>query len=305
MESDRKLALIARQTVNAFIIIDSEEKIIWFNSAFTRITEYEPDEVKGRRLGSFFQGKDTNPATLQYLRQHIKDKEPFDCEIIKYSKSGRKYWMHIQGQPLMDENGNCDRFFAIETDITEKVLLENKLVEERLTRQKEITDAVLTAQENERADIGRELHDNLNQILTAAKLNIEIAKTNEKNRDLCLEKSHGYIVNVMEEIRRISKSLATPGMVMGLFDSIKILLDDLIIINPIKIKFFKDGIDEEDLDEKLQVNIFRIVQEQLNNILKHAKASHATIDLRRQANEIILLISDDGVGWDTSARRKG
>jgi PAS domain S-box-containing protein len=306
LESEKKLSLIARQTVNAVIITDLEEKITWVNDAFTQITEYEPDEVIGRKPGDFLQGRETDPATIQFIRKKIKAKEQFECEILNYSKTGRKYWMHVQGQPILDANGNCERFFAIQTDITERVLLEKKLVEERHTKQKEITDAVLTAQENERAEIGKELHDDLNQILGATKLYIEMAKTDEVNREMCLEKSSEYITKVIEEIRRISKTMTIPGtQAMGLFDCIKILLDDLTIIHPIKIRFHGNGINEDELNQKLQLNIFRIVQEQVNNILKHSKATDATIDLRRKGNEIILLISDNGMGCDIAEKIKG
>jgi PAS domain S-box-containing protein len=299
MKKKKKLSLIARQTVNAVIITDSEQKITWVNSAFTHITEYQPEEVIGRKPGTFLQGKETDPLTVQYLREKIKAKEPFDCEIINYSKSGRKYWMHIQGQPLLDENGNIQRYFAMETDVTEKILLERKLVQERLTRQIEISSAVLKAQENERENIGKELHDNLNQILGAAKLYIEMARTDEENREMFLGKSSRYILKVIDEIRKISKTLATPGThVMGLSSSIKVLLDDMIMVHPIKIEFQQEGIDEEKIDKKLQLDIFRIVQEQLNNILKHSKATHASIHLTRQEDEIDLLISDNGEGCD-------
>jgi signal transduction histidine kinase len=94
-------------------------------------------------------------------------------------------------------------------------------------------------------------------------------------------------------------------MVMGLVDSINNLIDDLKVIHLIKIEFHEEGINEEHLDEKIQLNIFRIVQEQLNNILKHAKATKATIHLTRNANEIILLISDNGQGFDILKERKG
>ena len=182
---------------------------------------------------------------------------------------------------------------------------EKKLVQEGLTRQKAMTHAALVAQESERAKIGKELHDNLNQILGAAKLYIEMAKTDDENREMCLEKSSGFIVNVIEEIRRISKTLSTPGMIMGLLESIKILLDDLITVHAIKIEFQEEGITEEDLDEKLQLTIFRIVQEQLTNILKHANATCATIHLTRQGNEIVLLISDNGNGCNILKEEKG
>lgn len=77
------------------------------------------------------------------------------------------------------------------------------------------------------------------------------------------------------------------------------------MLHTIKIEFRRGGIDEEDLDERLQLTIFRIVQEQLNNVLKHAKATHATINLSRKGNKILLVISDDGEGSNILEAEKG
>ena len=77
------------------------------------------------------------------------------------------------------------------------------------------------------------------------------------------------------------------------------------MIDAIKIEFQEVDVNEEDLDERLQLTIFRIVQEQLNNILKHAKATHAAINLTRQGNEITLLISDNGEGHNVLEEEKG
>jgi signal transduction histidine kinase len=110
-----------------------------------------------------------------------------------------------------------------------------------------------------------------------------------------IDKSCDFIEDVIVKVRQIAKNLVIPGIhIIGLFDNIKNLLHDLVPVNPIKIKFYTDSINEKDLDENLQVTIFRIVQEQVNNILKHASATQATIHLSRQVNEIILLISDNG-----------
>jgi PAS domain S-box-containing protein len=225
---------------------------------------------------------------------------------------GSYAYVHDRAHIIYDADKVASRMIGATQDITvrksaEIKLLESerKLAQERLTKQKEVTYAVLAAQENERSEIGKELHDNLNQILGAAKLYIEMAKTDEENREMCLEKSSGFIVNVIEEIRKISKTLSTPGMHMGLFDSIKILLDDLIVLHAIKIEFQGGGIEEKDLDERLQLTIFRIVQEQLNNVLKHAKATHAIINLSRKGNKIFLVISDDGEGSNISEAEKG
>jgi PAS domain S-box-containing protein len=230
---------------------------------------------------------------------------------FQYADGGYAY-VHDRAHIVYDADGVACRMIGATQDITARKSVELKLMEserrlvrERLTRQKAMIHAALVAQENERSEIGKELHDNLNQILGAAKLYIEMAKTDDENREMCLEKSSGFIVNVIEEIRRISKTLSTPGMIMGLFDSIEILLDDLIAVHAIKIEFQHDGINDVEFDERLQLTIFRIVQEQLNNILKHANASSATISLTKQGNEIILFISDNGDGCNILEEVKG
>ena len=305
LESERKLALIARQMVNAVIITDAEDRITWVNQAFTRFSEYEEDEVMGKKPTDFLYGQEADPETMEYLKKTIKERHPFNCEISSFSKSGRKFWMHLQGQPLINEKGNFERYFTIATDITDKALLEKKLVQERKSKQREITDAVMTAHENERANIGKELHDNLNQILGATKLYIELARKDETKREMALEKSSGYIVKVIEEIRKISKTLSPPGKLLGLFDNIRGIVEDCRDVNSMKMSFTHETINEDDLNDKLQLAIFRIVQEQTNNIVKHAKATVASIHLSRVANDIILLIIDNGIGCDINKANKG
>jgi len=304
LESERKLSLIAKQTTNALIITDEEEKITWVNSAFTWITGYTIEEAIGKKPGGFLQGKETDEATVKYLRKRIKGKQTFDCEIINYNKAGSKYWVHIQGQPILDEKGVSKKYFAIGTDITEKVLSENKLASERQSKQREITGAAIEAHENERLNISNELQENINQVLGATKLYIEMAKEDKKNKKMYLEKSSELVLNVIGEMRRIFKTLASPNTIISLAESIENLLQDLMAINPIKIKLNVKGI-EKPLDEKLELHIYRIIQEQLNNILKHANATYASISLTKRLNEIILLISDDGNGYDILKEKKG
>ena len=218
----------------------------------------------------------------------------------RFKKADGDYaYVHDRGHIIYDENYKASRMIGATRDITQNILLENKLVQERQTRQREITSAVITAQEAERAHIGRELHDNLGQILAVAKLYVQMAKRLENKSEMYLDKSCHLIVKVMEEIRKISKALVIPDInIIGVIDNIKNLLHDLSIAHPIQIEFLNEGIDEEALDQKMQVTIFRIIQEQLNNILKHADATNATISLGRHENKIILLVSDNGKGCD-------
>jgi len=149
-ESEKKLSLITKQTVNAIIITDSDEKITWVNDAFIQITGYKLEEVTGRKPEDFLYGKETDPSTVQYLKQKKREQLPSDCEIVNYTKSGHKFWIHVQGQPLLNKNEKDPQYFTVETDITEKVLQKNILEQEISTKQKESTSAVLTAQEKER-----------------------------------------------------------------------------------------------------------------------------------------------------------
>jgi len=300
------LSLIAKETSNAVFIADEDGKISWVNEAFTKITEYALPEIVGKE-SSILLGPESDPKTVEYLTQKIKYKEPFDCDIINYSKSGRKYWVHMVGQCVHDENENCIKYFSIQTDISEKVHMREKMSEENLKKHKEITEAVISARENERQEIGKELHDNINQILSATKLCIELAKSSDaRNRKSLLTKSTSNIKLAIEEIRKLSKNLETQSIAdLGLCGSIRMLLEDVMMANSIKFEFVHHELSEDALTENLKLNIYRIVQEQLNNIIKHSRATHGTIYLDGNENEVELLISDDGQGFDINSHKTG
>lgn len=112
------LSSIADVNINAVIIYDKHGKIEWVNNSFEKITGYKLDEVIGKSPGSILQGEETCQDTLKYIRDQIKAGESFNCEILNYSKSKRKYWIRIQGQPLKDKNGKLTKYFAIQEDIS-------------------------------------------------------------------------------------------------------------------------------------------------------------------------------------------
>lgn len=114
-----RLSLIVQETMSAVIITDAKGKIDWVNKAFEEISGYKLSEVKGEKPGTFLQGEETNSETIAYMRQQIKNKKPFTCEIYNYDKQGIGYWLRIKGQPVFDKYGKFTNFFAIEEDITE------------------------------------------------------------------------------------------------------------------------------------------------------------------------------------------
>jgi PAS domain S-box-containing protein len=279
----------------------------WIDGGHKKLFGY--DIVNATVSQSFWESRlhpDDKAYVLKGLLRIIASGSPCRWEEeYRFKKASGEYaFVHDRGHIIYQEE-KAVRLVGATQDVSARKLLEKQLSKERLTRHKDLADAVLTAQESERSAIGAELHDNLNQILGASKMYIEIAKVDEECRSECLEKASGYIVDVIESIRKISKSLAAPGMVMDLLESIEILVEDLAIIHPIKIELQASGIDSGGLDKKLLLDIFRIVQEQMNNIVKHARATNAIINLSKQANTIVLLISDNGQGYDMQERKKG
>ncbi|MEL7147143.1 MAG: PAS domain-containing protein, partial [Bacteroidota bacterium] len=117
-ESFRNLSLVASKTDNAVIITDRYGYIEWVNNGFEKLTEYQLEEVLGKKPGDLLQGPDTRREDILALSQGIKAQKPFKQEIYNYSKSGEGYWLSISITPVFDQKGTVEKFIAIETDIT-------------------------------------------------------------------------------------------------------------------------------------------------------------------------------------------
>ncbi|MEI6666742.1 MAG: GAF domain-containing protein [Acidobacteriota bacterium] len=123
----RKLAMIAARTDNGVILTDALGRIEWINEGFTRITEFAPADVIGWTPGALLQGPDTDAETAAYMRRKISAGEGFSAEVVNYSKSGRKYWIEIEGQPIHDSAGHLTNYMAVESDITVRKRAEQRL----------------------------------------------------------------------------------------------------------------------------------------------------------------------------------
>lgn len=199
-----------------------------------------------------------------------------------------------------------DAILVLGIDVTDKTLLEKKLERERKRKQKEISEAILAAQEAERADLGKELHDNINQVLTTTRLYLEYALAKKGDQDTLLKESHTYISKAIKEIRHLSRTLLPPTLGdISLKQSFEELFKNINGLNGIDLKLAYSLPDEKDIHPNISLNIFRIVQEQLNNILKHSNAAHVNISLRQEKKQIRLRMTDDGIGFDTQKTTPG
>ena len=123
----RRLKLFASRTDNAMIVTDARWRIEWVNEGFTRITGYQPDEVRGQVAGAFLQGPETNRGTLAFIRQRLRAGEKVQTEILNYSKSGRKYWVAIEIQPILGDDGEIVNFLSVQSDVTDRKRAERRM----------------------------------------------------------------------------------------------------------------------------------------------------------------------------------
>lgn len=125
-EKMKVLSQIAEDNINAVVIADAEGKITWVNKSFLEMTGYTIEESIGKKPGHLLQGPETDQKTVNYLRNQIAKGEPFNAEILNYSKHGTKYWLRVQGQPIKNESGKVTGFFALEEDITREKETESR-----------------------------------------------------------------------------------------------------------------------------------------------------------------------------------
>lgn len=199
-----------------------------------------------------------------------------------------------------------DSYLIVANDITEKVRLRHQLMEEKIFRQREIMRAAIDAQEKEREEIGRELHDNVTQILTTARLCLSCVEDNNQQPDAMVLRTSDIIAGAIEEIRKLSKSMTQAyHKEIGLQLSIEDLAESIRLATKFQIMLEFSLPDEQHLDDKLKMTIFRIAQEQLNNILKHASATQVTISVTQTEDTVQLYITDNGKGFNMQEKRNG
>lgn len=213
-------------------------------------------------------------------------------------------WISINTEPIYYSinREKPDAVVASFIDITqvkkdkEEILRNQRLYIEAT---KAVAQAVVDAQEKERAEIGYELHDNVNQILSTARVFLDLAKNDESQRLNLIAKSGLNISNAVNEIRRISRSLVPASLSdLGLILSIEDLIENIKLTKSIKVEFYHSGDIETSVFEQGKLMLFRIIQEQVTNVLKHADASQLVIELIADSTSISLSITDNGKGFD-------
>lgn len=183
-----------------------------------------------------------------------------------------------------------------------------KDISSRVEEEMRVSKAIIDTQEKERQYIGAELHDNVNQVLASSLLVLGMIKNEKMNKKDTLEfieTGKGYINSAIEELRKLSHELAPASFDNStLKDAFENLFQSFNLNNRFKIKF---SFDEKcnTVSDNIQINLYRILQEQMKNIVKYADANKIEISLILSGGIIAMRISDNGKGFNVKTAKNG
>ncbi len=290
-ESELKLRSLIEQSIQGIALIDSAGKITAWNHAMEMITESPASEMIGKDakgLRRLLGVAGPSSRVESFTREFKREISP---------ASGKRELLLVNQLPISLPDGFIYAIFVQE--ITELTVAEEKLKESR-SNLRNLAVHLLSAREEERKKVAQEIHDELGQVLTALKMDLRwLEKRLDTSQPLLLEKMRGMIGltdQTIQRVQRISSELR-PRMLddLGLAASIEWLGADFSRRTGIRCKVVVD-VTESRIGGNSATAIYRIVQEALTNISRHASASRVSVLLREVAERLEVLIRDDGIG---------
>lgn len=281
-------------------------EIKWSDEIF-RIYGYEPGQIKAGHDIILHHVHPVDRALFQKaMYSLLKEHDTYASEMRIIDKIGRHKFIYFKIMVKRNNGGQLTRLIGFMQDVTEKRKLEKELAEQQLRQQKLITEVTIDAQEKERNELGRELHDNINQVLATVKMYLNLAKEKTDKKDELILRSSNNINYAIEEIRKLSKSLVAPSLGdVGLVAALQDLIEETNLGNDLQVQLNTELTHEKKIDKTMELMLYRIAQEQLNNIRKYAKAQNVTITIKTDDKNVFFSIADDGVGFDTTQKVHG
>lgn len=290
-ESEQRYSDLFNFSSEAKILFEFESKnILQVNNAAINRYEYSEDELLASSIERLFVKKEFN----NYLQKVEENKK--SSEHVHITKNGKKIHVEITSSELEINKKRCVLISC--NDITEKIQF-----------QKYVNETIIKTQEDERYEIGAELHDNVCQILATSQIYLSILseKLKEEENTDCFNKVNTLIQKSLNEIRNISHQMAPAFFEDSkLSETLPILLENFNAENLMNVNVeFDAEVENLVLNEHLHLNLFRILQEQLANIRKYSKANNVNIQINNCFDFICMKIEDDGIGFNKGNVKKG
>lgn len=295
IESEQKFRILVEHSLVGVVIL-REEKFIYVNPAFENISGYSADELlHGMTLNELIHTDDLERIAESYNKR--MDEGQFTAHyILKAIRKGGAL-RHIEIIISTIIYNDKPAIIGTAIDISDRIREETRLGK-----------AVTDAQEKERIQIGMELHDNVKQLLAGSLLFLDLVSKNPDDKSQVSEflgNVKAYVREAIDELRRLSHQLA-PSLESGtsLADKLSELINNMNAGGKLKVTVTMDT-SYEHINKDIQLNCYRIVQEQFSNIIKYAEASRVEIIIEHDEKNILMSIKDDGIGFDPRPKKTG
>lgn len=277
-----------------------------YSDRYCQLLSYKPGELaRGYHAWIAQVHAEDRNEVVEKLRAHLETRAPYDVECRVREKSGSYRWFRVRGQAAYGDGRVAMRMVKTLRDIDERKQLELE-AERNRNRLQELTARLLELQEAERTQIARELHDEIAQVLTAIKLNLQGVGRGIGNPLLVarLSESTEMIDELSSHVRNLSRLIRPPQLdALGLRSALAWHVENRLrnagvvahlICDPLLVRLRPD----------LETACFRIVQEALTNVVRHAAATDVSVEVRRYDNSVQVNIRDNGIGFDLVAVRE-
>jgi PAS domain S-box-containing protein len=290
---------IVNNASEAIISVDEASTIVLANPSAASMFLSSSAEMKGQPLSKFMHapaGASGAPPNWFRATGGRAGRRGTDCAATGVRANGQLF--PLEGSISTSYRSGQPIYTIILRDVTERHMVQQKLARSR-DQLRQLSAALQTIREEERAYIARELHDDLGQILASLRMDLTLLQQADGNTPDTLRLMNGMENNLLTAItslRRIATNLRPRALDEGgLYFALQGLRDDFVERHGIPAALYADEA-ELRLDDAASTAIFRIVQEALTNIARHADASNVTMNLYRLNHELLIQIRDDGRG---------
>jgi PAS domain S-box-containing protein len=280
----------------------------YISDRFYEYTGAVPGSANGMGWMEYVLADDREKATTEWNRC-VESGANYEAEYRMRSRDDLYRWFRARAVPIRDQKGEVIRWYGTCSDIHDSKLLEQsmresatkleKMVDERTAELRELSVRLMTMQDQEHRRIARELHDGLGQELAVAKIVLDSALQHEvipSTKGACAE-AISIIDRAIQQVRSMSHLLHPPLLdEVGLVSAITWYVDGLTERSGIQTSLHVEPQDFPRLAPDLETAIFRIVQEALTNVFRHAAANHVWITLAQRGVQTIVTVRDDGRG---------
>ncbi len=279
--------------------LDSGE--IYVDPRLKLILGFEDDEIRNHidDWGARIHPDDAD-AVMGAVDDYLAGATPiYEIEHRMVHRDGSARWFLARGRAIKDDGGRAIRMVGTDMDISARKLVEEELSESH-KKIRDLAGKLISAQEAERSRISRELHDSLNQRLAAVSIELGSLRqhmAHDKDVEQRLAVVQSRMLEISESIRRMSHELHAPALDhLGLHVALKSLCTEFAEQEGIVIEFNDHKLPAE-IDDEVALCIYRVAQESLRNVARHATAQHVWVNLRGVDEDLVLTVADDGVGF--------